>query len=217
MTRTENIYKLDYSALKTNNLKCFDCSVFIDKCLTQFPEYLKFDNMKKIEEEKKAKNKESNPVFYSHLLMDDKAEIQRVSLTKVQSIVLAKPDFNTDIEYPDEFYSINDECELIRHSKKVYKKKSDKKNKKKDDDEEDDSEATTEDVEEKSDDKKKDKKENKGSEVSKVGKDDKNTVLDISLKNVNSYDSVKVDAKKLEIICSTPRPLEPLFGEKTCN
>jgi predicted Zn-dependent protease len=36
--------------------------------------------------------------------------------------------------------------------------------------------------------------------------------------NEMNIDQKKIlEAKKLEIICSTPRPLEPLFGEKTCN
>ena len=41
----------------------------------------------------------------------------------------------------------------------------------------------------------------------------------------NSILSIKLDnnqkkilsEKKIDIMCSSPRPLEPLFGEKTCN
>ena len=39
----------------------------------------------------------------------------------------------------------------------------------------------------------------------------------IKLNTINSEQKKILEAKKLNIICSNPRPLEPLFGEKTCN
>ena len=39
----------------------------------------------------------------------------------------------------------------------------------------------------------------------------------IKLNTINSEQKKMLEAKKLSIICSNPRPLEPLFGEKTCN
>ena len=44
-------------------------------------------------------------------------------------------------------------------------------------------------------------------------------VLDNSIRsNAISMEQKRIlEAKKLDIICSNPRPLEPIFGEKTCN
>ena len=44
-------------------------------------------------------------------------------------------------------------------------------------------------------------------------------VLDNSIRsNAISIEQKRIlEAKKLDIICSNPRPLEPIFGEKTCN
>ena len=44
-------------------------------------------------------------------------------------------------------------------------------------------------------------------------------VLENSSKSsqITSADSEKLIGKKIEILCKHNRPLEPIFGEKTCN
>ncbi len=44
-------------------------------------------------------------------------------------------------------------------------------------------------------------------------------VLDNTIRsnNINIEQKKLLEAKKLNIICNNPRPLEPIFGEKTCN
>ena len=44
-------------------------------------------------------------------------------------------------------------------------------------------------------------------------------VLDNTIRSntINIEQKRILEAKKLNIICSNPRPLEPIFGEKTCN
>ena len=44
-------------------------------------------------------------------------------------------------------------------------------------------------------------------------------VIDNSIKSdkISSLRKQILEKKKLSIICSGPRPLEPIFGEKTCN